>query len=263
MAERLEDGWTRDTPETDSLLRGYVVGFGEMLAGIGRAIDGRVLIDDDVVALDIGADFFLANGAVLRHPVRDAELSAIVDRLHDFYAAGPGVSWMLLSAWPIPAIERMTLIGHPPFMLRSPGGEAPPLPPGLIVREATDTSGMADFARALEGYPAPAEQTAVLAVGSILEVPGFRAWVGYLDDRPVTCAGAHVTEACVDVEFVATHADVRGHGFGAAVTWAATLADPTKPAVLIASDPGQPVYERMGYLRLMRLTMWGGHPPAG
>jgi predicted GNAT family acetyltransferase len=86
----------------------------------------------------------------------------------------------------------------------------------------------------------------------------LRFWVGYLDDRPVACAGAHVTEVCVDVEYVATHADVRGRGFGAAVTWAATLADPAKPAVLIASDPGQPVYERMGYLRLMRLTMWGG-----
>ena len=89
-------------------------------------------------------------------------------------------------------------------------------------------------------------------------MPGVRIWVGYLDGRPVACAGAHVTDVCVDVECVATHEDVRGRGFGAALTWAATLADPAKPAVLIASDPGQPVYERMGYLRLMRLTMWGG-----
>jgi GNAT superfamily N-acetyltransferase len=258
MADVLEDGWGRDTPETDSLLRGYVVGFGEMLAGIGEAIGGRVLEDDDVVALDVGSDFFLANGAVLRHPVRDAVLPAIVDRLHDFYASGTGVSWMLLSAWPIPPIDRMGLIGHPPFMLRGAGGTAPPTPPGLVVREVTDAAGMADFARALEGYPAPAEQTAVFADDRMLGVPGLRVWVGYLDGRPVACSGAHVTEVCVDVEFVATHADVRGRGFGAAVTWAATLADPTKPAVLIASDPGQPVYERMGYMRLMRLTMWGG-----
>jgi GNAT superfamily N-acetyltransferase len=258
MAETLEDGWTRETPEDDSLLRGYVVGFEGLLAGVGRASGGRVHEDDDVVALDIGIDFFLANGAVLRRPVRDAELPAIVDRVRDFYAAGRGVSWMLLSAWPIPAIDGMGLIGHPPFMLRAPGGEAPPLPPGLTIREATDEAGMADFARALEGYPATARQTAVFANQRLLEVPGLRFWVGYLDDRPVACAGAHVTKVCVDVEYVATHADVRGRGFGAAVTWAATLADPTKPAVLIASDPGQPVYERMGYVRLMRLTMWGG-----
>jgi hypothetical protein len=260
MAETLEHGWTSATPETDSLLRGYVVGFGEMIAGIGRAIGGRVLEDDDVVALDVGTDFFLANGAVLRHPVRDVDLPAIVDRLHDFYAAGPGVGWMLLSAWPIPSIDRMSMVGHPPFMLRAPGGSAPPVPPELTIQEVTDAQGMADFARALEGYPAAAEQTAVFADDRILDVPGLRFWVGSVDGRPVACAGAHVTDACVDVEFVATHADARGHGYGGAVTWAATLADPAKPAVLIASDPGQPVYERMGYLRIMRLTMWGGTP---
>jgi hypothetical protein len=199
---------------------------------------------------------------VLRHPVRDTELPAIVDRLHDFYAAGVGVTWMLLSPWPIPAIARMGLIGHPPFMLRAPGGEAPAMPEGLTIREATDSAGTADFARALEGYPAPAAQTKVFADARILDVPGLRIWVGYLGDRPVACAGAHVTDACVDVEFVATHQDVRGRGFGAAVTWHATLADPTKPAVLIASDPGQPVYERMGFLRLMRLTMWGAAGPS-
>lgn len=47
-----------------------------------------------------------------------------------------------------------------------------------------------------------------------------------------------------------------GRGIGAALTWAATLAEPEQPAVLIASDDGQPVYERMGYLRIQRLTMW-------
>jgi hypothetical protein len=31
-----------------------------------------------------------------------------------------------------------------------------------------------------------------------------------------------------------------------------------KPAILIASDLGQPVYERMGYLQLSRLTLWIG-----
>jgi hypothetical protein len=40
------------------------------------------------------------------------------------------------------------------------------------------------------------------------------------------------------------------------VTWAATVAAPALPAVLLASDPGRPVYERMGYLPLLRATMW-------
>lgn len=48
----------------------------------------------------------------------------------------------------------------------------------------------------------------------------------------------------------------RGRGAGAAVTWAATLADPEVPAVLVASDDGRPTYERMGYLPLERWTAW-------
>jgi GNAT superfamily N-acetyltransferase len=117
---------------------------------------------------------------------------------------------------------------------------------------------MADFATALEGYPAP--HTDVFADARLVEVPGMHFYVGYVDGRPVACSAAHVTGACVDVEYVAAHADVRGRGIGAALTWAATMADPAQPAVLIASDPGQPVYEKMGYLRTMRLTMWGGPP---
>ena len=191
MEEELEDGWRGTTSEDDTLLRGYVVGFGDMIAGIGRAIGARVLEDDDVIALDVGSDFYLANGAVLRHPVRDADLPGVVDRLHEFYALGPGVGWVLLSAWPIPSIDRMFLLGHPPFMVRPPGGAAPPDPPGLVVREAVDDAGMADFAQALAGYPAP--HTDVFADARILDTPGMRFWVGYLDDRPVACAGAHTT----------------------------------------------------------------------
>jgi hypothetical protein len=253
--EALEDGWQPTTPENDTLVRAYVHGFGEMIAGFGRAKGTRVLEDDDVVALDIGTDFFLANGAVLRHPVRDADLPAVVARLHEFYA-GRGVGWIFLSAWPIPALDGMSLVGHPPFMIRAPGGEAPPDPPGLVVREAASGSDMADFAHALEGYPTP--DAGAFADARLLEVPGMHFWVGYLDGRPVACSAAHVSDACVDVEFIAACEEARGRGIGKAMTWRATLADPTKPAVLIASDPGQPVYEAMGYLRVQRMTMWGG-----
>jgi len=256
----LEDGWGHDTPATDSLVRGYVVGFADLLRSIGGALGARVLEDDDVVALDVGVDFFYANGAVLRRPVRDADLPGVLERLHRFYAGGPGVGWMLLSAWPIAALERMFLIGHPPFMLRAPGGVAPPLPDGLVIREARDQADMNDFAHALSGYPATG--TEVFADARLLGVDGLRFWIGYLDGEPVACSGAHVTEACIDVEYIATHEAARRRGVGAAMTWAATLADPTKPAILIASDPGQPVYEAMGYLRLMRMTMWGGAPGA-
>jgi hypothetical protein len=125
-----------------------------------------------------------------------------------------------------------------------------------VVREAASESDMADFAYALEGYPAP--DAGAFADARLLEVPGMHFWVGYLDGRPIACSAAHVSDACVDVEFIAAREEARGRGIGKAMTWRATLADPTKPAVLIASDPGQPVYEAMGYLRVQRMTMWGG-----
>ena len=40
------------------------------------------------------------------------------------------------------------------------------------------------------------------------------------------------------------------------MTWAATLSQPDRPAVLIASDDGRPVYERMGYVAIERWTAW-------
>ena len=58
------------------------------------------------------------------------------------------------------------------------------------------------------------------------------------------------------VENVAVMPAARGRGAGAAVTWAATSAFPSQPAVLIASDDGQPVYARLGYQRLERWTIW-------
>ncbi len=48
----------------------------------------------------------------------------------------------------------------------------------------------------------------------------------------------------------------RRRGIGAALTWAATLADPDLPAVLIASDDGAGVYREMGHLPVTRWTLW-------
>jgi hypothetical protein len=63
-----------------------------------------------------------------------------------------------------------------------------------------------------------------------------------------------------DVEWVSTRSQHRRWGIGQALTWAATLAAPELPAVLIASDDGQGVYESMGFVRLLRLIMWHRPP---
>ncbi len=92
--------------------------------------------------------------------------------------------------------------------------------------------------------------------------PSIRLFVGDVDGVPVATSGARIGHGVNDVEWVSTRAGHRRRGIGAALTWAATLADPQLPAVLIASDDGQGVYEAMGFTRLLRLTMWH-RPPAG
>ena len=83
-----------------------------------------------------------------------------------------------------------------------------------------------------------------------------RVWVGYVDGEPASVAAAHGAAGTTLVEYVAALPAARGRGAGAAVTWAATLADPGAPAVLVASDDGRPTYESMGYLPLERWTAW-------
>jgi hypothetical protein len=83
-----------------------------------------------------------------------------------------------------------------------------------------------------------------------------RLFLGYEGDRPVATAGVFVGHGFNDVEWVSTMPDCRGRGYGAALTWTATQADPARPALLIASDDGFPVYRRMGYESLLRLTIW-------
>jgi hypothetical protein len=257
--EVLEDGWRPSTPADDSLVRAYVLGFAEWLAALGGTTRARVLRDDAVTALDVGSDFFLANGAVVRRPLREQEWPDLVARLDEFFAGGPGGPWVLISAAPTPDLrgERLQLVGHPPFMVRSPGGTAPSDPPGLEVVEATDAATRRDFARALEaGYPAT--DADFLADPRLAAVEGMRCFVGYLDGEAVATSAAHVFAGCSHVEWISALPSVRGRGVGAALTWRAALIAPELPSVLLASDPGQPVYERMGYLRIVRFTVWSG-----
>jgi hypothetical protein len=152
------------------------------------------------------------------------------------------------------------LVGHPPLMLRLPGGaSAPPVPVDLHVHEVVDGPGLEVFERTLvDGYPMPDLQPYRWGRFYDERVIGgpTRLWVGFVDGRPVATAAAHVAAGVNNVEMVATLDGRRGHGYGAAVTWAATTADPTLPAVLIASDLGRPVYERLGYAALTRWTIW-------
>jgi hypothetical protein len=173
----------------------------------------------------------------------------------------PGRPLSLISPWSTPdlAFEGWTRIGQPPLMARAEGGGAPEAPAELTVTEAVDQPGLEVLERTLvDGYPDPGLQPYVwgqLHHERVLGGP-TRFFTGSVAGRPVATAAGHLAAGLVVVELVATMPDARGRGYGEALTWAATLLDPARPAVLIASDLGRPVYERMGYVALSRWTFW-------
>lgn len=254
----LADGWEldRDTPPTDTVHRAQVHNLAERYRFAAKA--GAPALDDgDLVgALKTEAGPW-GNDVVALRPFGDEAVSALVDRVAAF-ADRPAMLWC---AWPAPDLSAhgFTLMGHPPGMVRAPGGEAPPVPDALRVVEADNDDAMTDYDRTCTlGFPVNAQDGSPLYGIITPELRGgpWRFFVGYEGDEPVTVASVFVGAGVAQVEYVATMPDHRGKGYGEGVTWAATMAEPELPAVLIASDLGRPVYERMGYLPYTRFTLW-------
>lgn len=243
--------------------------------------DHRTLTDR---ALEASADRALSAARAMHRPFRHDDDLAVVwqadrgmfsniafvlaapDRWDDLLRRGTDVvpedrPLTLISASPTPdLVDRgWGLVGHPPLMVRPAGGRGPSGPAELLISEVNDAPGLEVFERTLvDGYPDPTLQP--YAWGSFLDgrVLGgaTRYFTGFVAGRPVATAVGHVAAGVNVVEMIATTARVRGRGYGAALTWAATTADPALPAVLIASDLGRPVYEALGYRAVSRWTIW-------
>lgn len=254
MAEGLTTGWEPEVGAEDSLIRAYVLATAERSEVIAEAAGGRAGYTEVASMADAGSPVMFDNVVTFLRPLTaDEAREAVADALAFF---PDGQAFVALSAWPIPGAGDLgvELMGHPPFMLRPAGPPPDGWDAGLELREVRDVDELAVFLQTIvEAYPMPGDSA--LVVPAILDTP-VRFWVGYEGDRPVGTAGVFVGHGLNDVEWVSVHERDRGKGYGAALTWAATLADPERPAVLIASDPGQPVYERMGYVRLTRMSMW-------
>ena len=146
-------------------------------------------------------------------------------------------------------------------MVRPPGGSGPQPVDGLEIREVTTGDELREWERTLiQGYPVPDMDAAAVPTLFPASYLGgaSHAFLGLVDGVPVATASSHVAAGVNHVEFVATVAAHRGRGIGAALTWAAGRADPALPAVLISSDHGRGVYQALGYLPVVRWTLWLG-----
>jgi GNAT superfamily N-acetyltransferase len=259
-AEPLTTGWEPDVAADDTVLRQFVHAYADRVVATATAAGGEVLRTDRAVAANARSAFFFDNAVVLlRPPGPDT-----VDDLAVAAALFGDRPWVLLSVWPTPDFREvgLTLVGHPPLMLRMPGGRAPAHPAHLMIRQVTDDRTLADFTGTLvSGYPMPAGVDTVAFHPDLLGTT-VDLLVGYVDGQPVACGGAASAPGLVELDWIATLPAHRGKGYGAALTWAAATIRPGLPAVLLASDDGRPVYERLGFVPLLRCTMWMKESPA-
>ncbi len=269
----LQTGWEPDTPVDDTLLRRYLLNLAESHAAPGRALGGRTLRRDDLAATDLGRPTgFMLNTVVLLRPLDDAGSQEALDELDAFYAAGGGTGTVaLVSAWPTPDLRSRgwQLAGHPPLLLRPPAGPVDTTgPQRLSIVEVDGPERLEHWCRVtVDGYPF--DELQPYQPGSLLDerVLGdhrLRLWVGYEGDTPV-CTGALFVEHGLGQLWLATTLPgVRGRGYYRAMAARRIAAAGDVPLAAVFSDLSRPAAERqLGFLPLMRFTLWVRPRPAG
>jgi GNAT superfamily N-acetyltransferase len=253
----LPTGWEPEAPTDDTLVRRAVHLHASWPTTVASAIGRPWRWTDD------WAGGFLADKGALSNPILLLRPPVDIGRVLDEVAelVPPASPYFLLSRWQAPDLtpHGLVLLGHPPLMVRFPAAHDVVVPSGVEIVEVDAPDELAVAERVLvAGYPMPDLEP--LAPGDLLGpsilTPATRVWLARVDGEPAAVAASHAHAGVTLVEYVATLPAARGRGAGSAVTWAATLAEPSHPAMLVASDDGRPVYESMGFVAIERWTAW-------
>ena len=261
----LETGWLPTTPVGDTYLRRFLWNWADACAATAQAFGGNVFASEQMRLADAGVPVAFANCAILTQPLTAESAAEALAEINAFY----GFEWdsrigevLLVSAWPTGDLRSFGwhLMGHPPIHLLPQGIPAREGPTALTIHRVDSPERLHVWEQTVSrGYPLEGLESApagTLAPPSLLDDPHYGAWVGYVQNRPVAAASSWTDHGVVNVTLVTTLPKERRKGYGEALTWVASRIDPTIPAMLLSSDDGRPVYERMGYLPLQRFTLW-------
>jgi GNAT superfamily N-acetyltransferase len=150
----------------------------------------------------------------------------------------------------------------PGMALHPISADPPPLPAGLDLRVVQDAEALRDHALVAAHSFEVAEPVAEAFIGEELWArDGCRVYTGYVDGRAVTSGFSVQTDQTLGIFTIATEADARGRGFGAAMT-SRLIADGAAAgctlAVLQASTMGRPIYERLGFRLVQEYEVYVG-----
>lgn len=131
----------------------------------------------------------------------------------------------------------------------------PDTAPDYLIRRVTDEAGIEHHIKtAAAGFELPESVLRSIMTPTMAQRAGVTAYVGYADDRPVSTGLGIRTGRTIGVYNVATLSAVRRRGYGAAMT-ARAVADGAAAgcdvAILQSSAMGYPVYERLGFRKVV------------
>jgi GNAT superfamily N-acetyltransferase len=148
-----------------------------------------------------------------------------------------------------------------PLMLRAAGPPAPQRN-GAGAR-VVPVAGRDELARAerviVDGFPRPALQPFLpgrMLPVEVLAVPGWQAWLAYHGGEPAAACCTYDDGATLGVYWLATLPEHRSLGLGRAVMAAALGACPGRPAVLVATPAGEPLYSSLGFAAVAEATWY-------
>jgi hypothetical protein len=262
---QLETGWLPSTPDGDTYLRRFLLNWARFCGASAESLGGQFLTLPAMRLADARRPAAFANCATLLQPLDAESVPQILGQISEFYAfedASHSGEVLLCSAWPTGDLSEYGwhLMGHPPVHLLPRGATPTPPPPELRISEVRDLEALHTWERVgIAAYPL--EGLLEAGPGAIVHESGLadpcrRMWIGWVDEVPVGAASAWIEHGINDVTLVVTMPEARRRGYGEALTWVAAQADPALPSMLLSSDDGRPVYERMGFLPLVRVTLW-------
>ena len=254
MTQQLETGWFPQTPVEDNLLRRYLHNQADLVVALAESAGGVVLREPGLVATWYDTPVFYNNMAVLTSPLTAGALKQV----EEFYDRRTG---LLVSAWPTEDLtdRGWQLMGHPMFVVKSPGHLAVPAPPGVTVDVACTAEELALAEQvAIAGYPMPdaegAPANSVYAEATLQSPLLVR--IGRLDGEPVSVAASFLAHDVVNLCLAATLTAGRRKGVWAQLVAARVNDEEHLPAVAVTSDDSRPGFVKLGFLPVQRMTLW-------
>jgi hypothetical protein len=211
--------------------------------------------------VDLGRPGGYFNGAVLLAP--PADWDAVLAGIERFFRNGRGQA-CLWSAWPTPDLRGhgWRLSGHPPLLIRPPLSTSPIAAP-TPEPDVRLVSTVADLARwervAIAGYPLPDLQDAPaggFAAAALLDDERLRFLVGLDADRAVAAAISFTSHGIGSLAYGVTLPAVRRRGYWRRLAIERLRATPDLWMTGVFSDFSRPGAEALGFVPLLRLTLW-------